>query len=293
MIAQRHSIFFCFLSALVILLFHYFTISTFTQLVVLTGAGILAGLPHGALDPLLFTQTNGEINRKKRIRFYLSYVSGATVTFLFWLWQPELSLVLFLVISAWHFADDWCATLPRSYQLGVGASVIILPVFFQPVEVITLFGYLGVNWSQAAVANVIFIPGVFACAVMILAILTSLYRKSWVSLEVFSLGALAFLTPPLIFFSVYFCLLHSPRHILNVIEVLKPNIRSLLAYGITFTLLSVVIIVAAVESQTAIQSSAVLTQAIFIGLFCLTVPHMFVVNRFRDNLVNRRSAKHS
>ena len=200
--------------------------------------------------------------------------------------------MLFLVISAWHFADDWCAVLPRSYQLGVGASVIILPIFFQPVEVITLFRYLGVNWSQTAVANVIFIPGVLACAVMILAVLTSLYRKSWASLEIFSLGALAFLTPPLIFFSVYFCLLHSPRHILNVIEVLKPNIRSLLIYGITFTLLSLVIIFAAVESRTAIQSSAVLTQAIFIGLFCLTVPHMFVVNRFRDNLVNRRSSKH-
>ena len=292
MIAQRHSIVFCFLSALVILLFHYFTMSTLTQLVVLTGAVILAGLPHGALDPLLFIQTNGEINRKKSIRFYLSYVLGATVTFLFWLWQPEISLILFLVISAWHFADDWCAVLPRSYQLGVGASVIILPIFFQPVEVITLFGYLGVNWSQTAVANVIFIPGVLACAVMILAVLTSLYRKSWASLEVFSLGALAVLTPPLIFFSVYFCLLHSPRHILNVIEVLKPNIRSLLIYGITFTLLSLVIIFAAVESRTAIQGSAVLTQAIFIGLFCLTVPHMFVVNRFRDNLVNRRSSKH-
>ena len=263
-----------------------------TQLVVLAGAVILAGLPHGALDPLLFIQTNGEINRKKSIRFYLSYVLGATVTFLFWLWQPEISLMLFLVISAWHFADDWCAVLPRSYQLGVGASVIILPIFFQPVEVITLFRYLGVNWSQTAVANVIFIPGVLACAVMILAVLTSLYRKSWASLEIFSLGALAFLTPPLIFFSVYFCLLHSPRHILNVIEVLKPNIRSLLIYGITFTLLSLVIIFAAVESRTAIQSSAVLTQAIFIGLFCLTVPHMFVVNRFRDNLVNRRSSKH-
>ena len=283
---QRHSIVFCFLSALVILLFHYFTMSTFTQLVVLTGAVILAGLPHGALDPLLFLQTNGEINRKKSIRFYLSYVSGATVTFLFWLWQPEISLVLFLVISDWH------AVLPRSYQLGVGASVIILPVFFQPVEVITLFGYLGVNWSQAAVANVIFIPGVFACAIMILAILTSLYRKSWVSLEIFSLGVLAFFTPPLIFFSVYFCLLHSPRHILKVIEMLKPNIRSLFIYGITFTLLSVIIIFVVVESRTVIQSSAVLTQAIFIGLFCLTVPHMFVVNRFRDNLLNRRSAKH-
>ena len=292
MIARRHSMVFCLLSALVILLFPYFTMSTLTQLVVLTGAVILAGLPHGALDPLLFNQTNGQINRKESIRFYLSYVLGATVTFLFWLWQPEISLVLFLVISAWHFADDWYAVLPRSYQLGVGASVIILPIFFQPVEVITLFGYLGVNWSQAAVAKVIFIPGVFSGAVMILAILTSLYRKSWVSVEIFSLGALAFLTPPLMFFSVYFCLLHSPRHILNVIEVLKPNIRGLLMYGITFTLLSVVIIFAVVESRTVIQSSAVLTQAIFIGLFCLTVPHMFVVNRFRDNLVNRRSSKH-
>ena len=292
MIARRHSMVFCLLSALVILLFPYFTMSTLTQLVVLTGAVILAGLPHGALDPLLFNQTNGQINRKESIRFYLSYVLGATVTFLFWLWQPEISLVLFLVISAWHFADDWYAVLPRSYQLGVGASVIILPIFFQPVEVITLFGYLGVNWSQAAVAKVIFIPGVLACAVMILAVLASLYRKSWASLEIFSLGALAFLTPPLIFFSVYFCLLHSPRHILNVIEVLKPNIRGLLIYGITFTLLSVVIIFAVVESRTVIQSSAVLTQAIFIGLFCLTVPHMFVVNRFRDNLVNRRSSKH-
>tara|TARA_Y100001934_G_C12358575_1_gene779391 strand:- start:636 stop:1529 length:894 start_codon:yes stop_codon:yes gene_type:complete len=287
MTAPSHSIVFSGLSALVILLLDQVGVSTFTQLVVLSAAVALAGLPHGALDPLLAEHITGENDHMERVRFYLGYLFKAGVTFVFWFWQPEIALLLFLAISAWHFADDWRDLLPRRYQLGVGISMIVLPVFFRSSEVVLLFSFLGADWSPVLVSSVTLVPGALSCVIMCLAILYAIKKRSWVSLELLSLSALAVLTPPLIFFSVYFCLLHSPRHILKVVDVLKLSTLKVFIYGIIFTTLGALIAVSTVSSQIELNSNSGLAHAVFVGLFCLTVPHMFVVNKFRKKASDR------
>ncbi len=281
MTSNLHSVFFSLTVALVIVLTSHAVFSIYAQLVILAGAVMLAGLPHGALDPLVSNYLIGESSFRRTSLFYLSYLLKAGMAFIFWLWQPEIMLLLFFVFSAWHFSDDWRETLPRLYQIGVGISMVVLPIFFQPLETALLFSYLGADWPEPMIRSVSFLPGIFCCVIMFLAIAYTTRNRPWVSVELLSLCGLAALTSPLIFFSVYFCLLHSPRHIIKVVKVLKISARKALLYAIVFTFLAVVVALFALASRVEIASASGLTQAVFIGLFCLTVPHMFLIHRFQ------------
>ena len=282
MTSNLHSVAFSLTSVLVIVVTDHAAFSIFSQLVILTGAVMLAGLPHGALDPLVANYLMGASSFRSRSLFYLNYLLKAGIAFMLWLWQPEIMLLLFLVFSAWHFSDDWRETLPRAYQIGVGISMVVLPIFFRPLDTALLFSYLGADWPEPMIRSVSFLPGIFCCVIMILAISYTTRNRLWMSFELFSLCALAVLTSPLIFFSVYFCLLHSPRHIIKVVKVLKIDARKALLYSIVFTLLAVVITIFALGSRVEINSASGLTQAVFIGLFCLTVPHMFLIHHFQQ-----------
>ena len=284
MTSNLHSVAFSLTSVLVIVVTDHAAFSIFSQLVILTGAVMLAGLPHGALDPLVANYLMGASSFRRRSLFYLNYLLKAGIAFMFWLWQPEIMLLLFLVFSAWHFSDDWRETLPRAYQIGVGISMVVLPIFFRPLDTALLFSYLGADWPEQMFRSVSFLPGIFCCVIMILAISYTTRNRLWMSFELFSLCALAVLTSPLIFFSVYFCLLHSPRHIIKVVKVLKIDARKALLYAIVFTLLAVVITIFALGGRVEINSASGLTQAVFIGLFCLTVPHMFLIHHFQQKL---------
>ncbi|MDB4825301.1 Brp/Blh family beta-carotene 15,15'-dioxygenase [Gammaproteobacteria bacterium] len=279
--SNLHSVVFSLTAALVIVLTSHAVFSIFSQLMILTGAVMLAGLPHGALDPLVSNYLMGASSFRKRSLFYLNYLLKASMAFIFWLWQPEIMLLLFFVFSAWHFSDDWRETLPRLHQIGVGISMVILPIFFRPLDTALLFSYLGADWPEPMIRSVSFLPGIFCCVIMILAISYTTRNRPWMSFELLSLCALAALTSPLIFFSVYFCLLHSPRHIMKVVKVLKISARKALLYAIVFTFLAVVITIFALGSRVEINSASGLTQAVFIGLFCLTVPHMFLIHHFQ------------
>ena len=91
------------------------------------------------------------------------------------------------------------------------------------------------------------------------------------------------ITPPLIYFVVYFCLLHSPRHFLLTADHLK--LTPLQALRATWPILMSTLAMAALGALVL----AVLTpafepatlQIVFIGLAALTVPHMLLTAVFR------------
>ena len=63
---------------------------------------ILIGLPHGALDGAVSLCL--EIKKKiNKIIFLILYVLVAIIVTLLWILFPEISLILFLLISIFHF----------------------------------------------------------------------------------------------------------------------------------------------------------------------------------------------
>ena len=97
MTSNLHSVVFSLTVALVIVLTSHAVFSIYAQLVILAGAVMLAGLPHGALDPLVSNYLIGESSFRRTSLFYLSYLLKAGMAFIFWLWQPEIMLLLFFV----------------------------------------------------------------------------------------------------------------------------------------------------------------------------------------------------
>jgi Brp/Blh family beta-carotene 15,15'-monooxygenase len=107
-----------------------------------------------------------------------------------------------------------------------------------------------------------------------------LVRRSWLcAAELATLPLLAWALPPISFFVVYFCGLHSPRHFLEVIGWLqmRANVVSAVALGITLATLSSC--AAAFMMLPSVSPDVRLVQIVFIGLAALTVPHMILLRK--------------
>jgi Brp/Blh family beta-carotene 15,15'-monooxygenase len=91
-------------------------------------------------------------------------------------------------------------------------------------------------------------------------------------------------TPPLIYFVIYFCALHSPRHFLLTADQLDltplQGLRAawpILVVTLAMTALGVIVLAVftpAFEPATL--------QIVFIGLAAVTVPHMLLTAVFRS-----------
>ena len=82
-------------------------LSLTTQLALLGIVIVLLGLPHGALDPWIAENIGIQNTRRQVLLLTISYLAIAVLVVCVWYWLPVLSLLIFLVISAWHFSGDW------------------------------------------------------------------------------------------------------------------------------------------------------------------------------------------
>ncbi len=86
---------------------------------------LLAGIPHGALDHLVDEQTAYQHGRIFRLdRFLFRYLLTMLAYGLLWWWQPALSLIVFLVFSAWHFGETDVDPVPPKAPLWMGLRFV-------------------------------------------------------------------------------------------------------------------------------------------------------------------------
>ena len=108
-------------------------------------------------------------------------------------------------------------------------------------------------------------------------------RRDWLTaLEITAASGLALLTPPLVAFTVFFCGMHSARHILRAAEYSGHWEIRLLAVAALLPMLGV--LAASAGAWYFLQDTALdarVVQIVFVGLAALTVPHMALVERVR------------
>jgi lycopene beta-cyclase len=85
---------------------------------------IAVGIPHGALDHLLETRS---WNASKMPGFIIKYLSIALFMLMLWVFLPNVSLLIFLLYSAWHFgqADGKAWDMNSLLSFLWGSSVLI------------------------------------------------------------------------------------------------------------------------------------------------------------------------
>ncbi len=250
--------------------------------VVLMVAVVLTGLPHGALDPWAAWRAGLWRTRSGFAAFHVVYIAIAAVVLLMWQLAPGPSLALFLAFSAWHFGGDWRDALNGWMRASVGAALLSLPALAAPAEVSAIFTVLA-GHDGGVLAGWLAIAAPWFAAAAAASALVALLRSPLAAVEIAVVAALAFLLPPVVFFLVYFCALHSPRHLRLAAQSAGPRRRrQMTAVAVAYTALTVVAAAVAspwisAGSTAAVTLDAQLIRLLFMGLAALTLPHMIVV----------------
>ena len=233
------------------------------------------GLPHGALDTMLAKKFKIYFNRISFILFNFTYLTIGLLVFLFWNIFPILMLYLFLIISAYHFSEDWKANTILYERLLLGFGIINLPLFFHSEEVNIIYENI-TNKNIVIYAKIQFY---FASINLLFLVFLALKKIKVInlSLQISIIITFSYALEPIYFFLSYFCFFHSMKNYKESLNYLqkenqvKINIIVFLNTLITI-FLGIIFYIFFLKSFNA-QNLGIL---IFIGLAALTVPHMLL-----------------
>jgi len=258
------------------------------QLLLLAGGVVLLGVPHGALDFWVAVKSEVISSPSSKLTFLLIYGVLALLAGWVWLSHPVIALCLFLIYGGYHFSLDWYNRVSRPGALAVGLSVVSVPSLAHGEHVSAIF-------TTMVGQEVVFLfPAIQAVAlasgliVAIEVVQTARYDIA-LSVELTLIVVAAVMLPPLVFFTAFFCFLHSIRHLRGIADELYLSPIGLISRSITFTALTLAFVCVAwmtLGFQLTWQDK--LVNAIFIGLAVLTVPHMLL--HLYLELVRRRAA---
>ena len=191
------------------------------QLVVASIFILLFGIPHGAIDHVLFFRKR----QMSTLKFYAIYL-GLIVAFIgLWLWLPLLSFVLFLLLSAYHFGESQLVDMSSSklpfksliyFNWGLALLATLMYYNLQELNDITAFFHdtlsLKVIYDEAVFFWFYLLTNVFNVFVLTLLFFKEKLNARRFSSELFLIALIHitfFLFPFIIGFSLNFVVLHS------------------------------------------------------------------------------------
>ena len=239
------------------------------------------GVPHGALYPCFAQKLLAVKGWQGWLLFVVIYLSLAGGVVVVWWQAPLVFMSGFLIISILHFSRDLAPTTAKITALLYGGAVIVLPTLFHFSEMLELFTLIvhAENAEMIVVAlRALAWPWVAALAIS----LCFEVNKNWrVGFEIFSVSLLALAAQPLIAFTVYFCGMHSLRHMLRTQQYVNLPV-SRLVWTCLLPMLGVSVLVALGWLYLPLSSyDSRILQFVFVTLAALTVPHMLLVDRAR------------
>ena len=243
---------------------------------------LLLGMPHGALDVVIARQLFGVADFKGWALFSLFYLGLSAAVVGLWVVAPTLFLGAFLIFSALHFGGDRAGGVSRLTRGLYGGAVIVLPAMLHGPELQRLLGLVAGPTSAAVVAPVLSQLAAPWLAATVLACALEVRTSRLAACESASLVALSLVAPPLAAFAVYFCAMHSPRHILRTLAGLQAA-EARQALALAFWPVLAVLVAAALLGWLGsdLPVEARVMQLVFVGLAALTLPHMVLLERAR------------
>ena len=264
-------------------------------------AAIAVSVWHGAFDGVLAESTfQPRYGPSWRPVFYLTYVVLVVVVLILWYTAPVLALALFLLYSGLHFGTEGEQQLSGGRVLtglATGFVPIAAACHWWPQEVSSIFAVmLGGHSSQA---SVIALYGGRALWVAVVLTVAGAFAKEWLPISTLVCLATEIVLfrfcSPLVAFAVFFCLWHTPEHVVGTsldeagnfrAQILKRNLLRGLAPWL-FSLTGVALL--GWYGRHTVQTY---TGALFIGLSALTVPHMILAELYRRRLVLHPTSRH-
>jgi len=251
-------------------------------LIILATLILLLGVPHGALDTIFAYRLYDLRRPLDWMLFTLIYLLLAAVVVAVWWWAPMFFLILFLLISAAHFSGDPEKGTPLATRILYGGCVLLLPALLHSEEMGRLFGLLVGDPPALLLMPWIKLLALIWLPCAALAVILLMWRDWLGAMEIGSVVLLSVTAPPLVAFTLFFCGMHSARHILRTIDYSGTFSRRLLALSAFLPMIGVVVVSALAWWLLKGKSlDERLIQIVFVGLAALTVPHMALVERVR------------
>ncbi len=265
-----------FFSYILFVLFN-FNFSSITEYFLLAILVSVFGLPHGALDTWVAKEYGIYKNNLGFFVFNLIYVTISITIIIIWLYFPVISLGGFLILSGYHFSEDWKKSLLFLDRLLLGLILISLPVFFSYDEVKEIYDFLSSDKSKKLLDIQYHLAPLYFISIPYL--LFKAFIKSKIHfIELLILVMSSYFFSALIYFIIYFCFLHSIRHYRKNLSYIKKNNIHKVTKLVVFNTLVILALSAAIFFFMPVEMvEEKIIKIIFIGLAALTVPHMLLI----------------
>ena len=184
---------------------------------------LLFGIPHGAIDHILFFKKRS----MSQLKFYSLYLGLIVLFIAAWFYFPIVSFIFFLILSAFHFGESQFVDAElSSWKFNFclfffwGLALLATLVYYNIGELLTITAYFKDTQDLAVVYNPDLIFYFFAVTnLTTLALMVYLFVKKRLthkrlSSELFLIALIHltfFLFPFIIGFTLYFVVLHSIR----------------------------------------------------------------------------------
>lgn len=261
---------------------------------------ITTGIPHGAIDAIIYKNNNKEKDKY----FYLKYLGIALVIGLVWAIAPGFAFITFLLLSAYHFGQSQLfhyrlsekGFLKNALYLLWGMILLSAFIIFHKGPSIKFINeLLGSGYQEFINQSMlwIFIGSSLAFILLsFLAVSMKQVRIKIVLTEFVYLGILITMfmtTPAVLAFALYFGLWHSLKTMAVEYKNLslrqkKISIGSFAKQIFPFSLMSFggLILVYFVYAQ--IKDDISIVVLVFVAISILTFPHSWVMNMMYGNL---------
>jgi len=283
----------CNIFSLIALKITYFTISPLVCLFLILSIGV----SHGSLDNLKGRKLFNIYGINSFFIFYLSYILISLIVIILWIIAPSISLIIFLIVASHHFGkeDTQFLIIKNSYHNHLlfflkGSLVIFAPMYFHFDETISIFKLLLIDnelfykFLDLLEANKILLYGIILSTISSILLFAKNFelKKFTIFLDYFSILIINYYFSPLVAFTIYFCFLHSIRHIISLISELDDKnlsngLKIFVKKAFPLTIFAAIFCFFGLYflNNTYNFDSSIL-KIIFIGLASLTFPHILL-----------------
>lgn len=274
------------------------TLTLADQLLASMGLVVLVGVPHGAIDNVIFLKQH----KVSSFSFYSFYLSAVAINVMLWIYFPVLAAAFFLLISAYHFGQSqfshyqFESRLNYTLYFSWGASILSGMLLFNQADLKELlaqaegFETLSYLLSENVIASITLGSTLIALGILIFKTIKLQLELEKLFFEVIILGLLLlafYLFPLLIGFTLYFVILHSLKVLeeeFQFVQKLYKKPVDLFAFGkllfpfTFFAVLGMVFIFALTYFDYLPNFSFGFLLLILIS--SITLPHAVVMERF-------------
>ena len=266
---------------------------------------LLTGIPHGALDHLIQESTDKKFNRVYDVKkFVFRYLLIMLLYALAWYWFSELSLIVFLLISAWHFGETDLEKAPQNvliwsttrliYGLYILAFILLThldevrPIVSKMIgnqeSVLRFWNFITLNVRQ-----ILYILGLSFTTIFIIAQSEFLIQFDKVRIfRLCSILAISAFLPLLPAFALYFGGWHALCAFDNIHDYLRedhPDLSFKLVYFKTLplTVLSIIFLCAFLWYAHINTQYFDPFPVLFIFISLITLPHLIIAHQMNHN----------